>query len=165
MSQHEMDRQVKHRMAVLRHAEEVTGNVAMTCRYYGISRQAFYTWKRRYDELGEEGPLRRAAVARSSTPRLSSRAVDRQAEVAEVREPDRYRMLSRPGLTPVQKYALFTKQGRCRVHVEPFGNAAPCCGRSEPDEMYHLRNKTAAFVLLARNRSFLKPTPLLGHQL
>ena len=28
----------------MRHAEEVTGNVAVTCRYYGISRQAFYKW-------------------------------------------------------------------------------------------------------------------------
>jgi hypothetical protein len=27
-----MDRHVRHRLAVLRHAEEVTGNVAMTCR-------------------------------------------------------------------------------------------------------------------------------------
>ncbi len=27
------DRQAQHRLAVLRHAEEVTGNVALTCRY------------------------------------------------------------------------------------------------------------------------------------
>ena len=38
------DRQVRHRLAVLRHAEEMTGNVAMTCRYYGITRQSFYVW-------------------------------------------------------------------------------------------------------------------------
>src|SRR4029453_14568430 len=49
------DRQVRRRLAILRHAEEVTGNVAMTCRYYGISRQCFYVWQRRYDELGPEG--------------------------------------------------------------------------------------------------------------
>ena len=30
------DRQVRRRRAILRHTEEVTGNVAMTCRYYGI---------------------------------------------------------------------------------------------------------------------------------
>jgi hypothetical protein len=35
------DRQVRRRLAILRHAEEVTGNVAMTCRYYGITRQSF----------------------------------------------------------------------------------------------------------------------------
>ena len=34
------DRQVRHRLAILRHAEEVTGNVAMTCRYCGVTRRA-----------------------------------------------------------------------------------------------------------------------------
>ena len=46
---------MRRRLAILHHAEEVTGNVATTCRYYGITRQSFYTWKRRYDELGEDG--------------------------------------------------------------------------------------------------------------
>jgi transposase-like protein len=63
------DRQVKRRLAVLAHAEEVTGNVAMTCRYYGISRQLFYQWRRLYEELGAEG-LR----PRSSRPTVSPNA-------------------------------------------------------------------------------------------
>ena len=33
----------------------MTGNVAKTCRYYGISRQAYYKWLRRYEEGGVEG--------------------------------------------------------------------------------------------------------------
>jgi transposase-like protein len=37
------------------HAEEVSGNVAATCRYYGISRNVFYRWKRRYEDEGLEG--------------------------------------------------------------------------------------------------------------
>jgi transposase InsO family protein len=69
MSQLETDRLVRHRLAVLNHAEEVTGNVAMTCRYYGITRQAFYTWKRRYEELGLEG-----LKDRSRRPKSSPRA-------------------------------------------------------------------------------------------
>jgi transposase len=44
-----------HRLAVIRHAEEVTGNVSQTCRYFGISRQTFYVWLRRYEEKGLEG--------------------------------------------------------------------------------------------------------------
>jgi transposase-like protein len=40
---------------VLRHVDEVTGNVAMTCRYFGISRQLYYTWLRRYRAEGLEG--------------------------------------------------------------------------------------------------------------
>ncbi len=55
MSEQELDRQVRHRLAVLRHAEEVTGNVAMTSRYFGISRQTFYKWQQRYQADGEAG--------------------------------------------------------------------------------------------------------------
>ena len=64
MDEREQQRKIKHRLAVLRHVEEVSGNVAATCRYYGISRPTFYKWLRQYEELGEEG-LR----DRSSRPR------------------------------------------------------------------------------------------------
>jgi hypothetical protein len=40
---------------VIRHVEEVSGNVALTCRYYGISRQECYVWYRRYQTEGVEG--------------------------------------------------------------------------------------------------------------
>jgi transposase InsO family protein len=69
MTEKEIEREVQRRLAIFNHAEEVTGNVAMTCRYYGINRQTFYTWKRRYDELGEEG-LR----PRSKRPKVSPNA-------------------------------------------------------------------------------------------
>jgi hypothetical protein len=36
MNEHELQRQAKHRLAVLRHAEEVTGCVASTCRCFSI---------------------------------------------------------------------------------------------------------------------------------
>jgi transposase InsO family protein len=55
MTEPEQQRKIKHRLAVLRHAEEVSGNVAATCRYYGISRPTFYKWLHRYEELGEDG--------------------------------------------------------------------------------------------------------------
>ncbi|MFF7889847.1 helix-turn-helix domain-containing protein [Streptomyces sp. NPDC020794] len=42
-------------LAVVRHVEEVTANVALSCRYCGISRQAYYTWYRRYQAEGVEG--------------------------------------------------------------------------------------------------------------
>jgi hypothetical protein len=38
------DREVRRGLAVLRHVEEVTGTVAMMCRYFGLSRQVYYTW-------------------------------------------------------------------------------------------------------------------------
>lgn len=69
MTEHEQRRLVRHRLAVLQHAEDVTGNVAQTCRYYGISRQTSYKWLRRYEEQGLEG-LR----DRSSRPHTSPNA-------------------------------------------------------------------------------------------
>ncbi len=38
MDDRAQERKFRHRRAVLRHAEEVLGNVAATCRYCGISR-------------------------------------------------------------------------------------------------------------------------------
>jgi transposase InsO family protein len=55
MTEREQRRLVNHRLAVLQHTEEVTGNVAQTCRYYGISRPTFYKWRNRYEEKGLEG--------------------------------------------------------------------------------------------------------------
>ncbi len=71
MTEHEQRRLVRHRLAILRHAEEVTGNVAMTCRYYGISRNCFYKWRNRFDEYGGKG-LR----DRSSRPHHSPNETD-----------------------------------------------------------------------------------------
>jgi len=55
VNEREQPRKIKHRMVVLRHAEEVTGNVALTCRYFGISRPTFYKWRDRFEEHGPEG--------------------------------------------------------------------------------------------------------------
>jgi transposase len=55
MSEPQLPREVRRRLAIIHHAEEVTGNVAMTCRYYGISRQVYYRWLRRYQEQGIDG--------------------------------------------------------------------------------------------------------------
>jgi transposase InsO family protein len=71
MDEREQQRKARHRLAIIRHAEEVTGNVAATCRYYGIIRPCFYKWLRRYEELGEAGlrdgssaPLNRPTATR-----------------------------------------------------------------------------------------------------
>lgn len=71
MDDREQQRKIRHRLAVLRHAEEVTGNVALTCRYYGISRPTFYKWRNRYEDHGDDG-LRDG----SSRPHRSPNATD-----------------------------------------------------------------------------------------
>ncbi len=61
-----LDREAKRRLAVIRHVEEVTGNVAQSCRYFGISRQAYYIWYRRYQAEGVEGLRTRSKAPKTS---------------------------------------------------------------------------------------------------
>jgi transposase InsO family protein len=60
MTEQELARGAARRLAIIRHAQEVTGNVAGTCRYYGITRQAYYTWLRRYEQGGVDAPRDRS---------------------------------------------------------------------------------------------------------
>jgi transposase-like protein len=48
VTERELSRGAARRLATIQHVEEVTGNVAMTRRYFGISRHRFYRWLRRY---------------------------------------------------------------------------------------------------------------------
>jgi len=76
MTERELERRAQRRLAVLRHVEEVSFNVAATCRYYGISGQCYYGWLRRYEADGLEG-----VKDRSSRPHRSPNST--QAEVIE----------------------------------------------------------------------------------
>jgi transposase len=76
MTERDLERRAQRRLAVLRHVEEVSFNVAATCRYYGISRQCYYGWLRRYQADGLDG-----LKDRSSRPHNSPRVT--QAEVIE----------------------------------------------------------------------------------
>ena len=49
---HQQD--ITRKLKILNHAKKI-GNIAKTCRYFGISRETFYTWKRIYDKEGELG--------------------------------------------------------------------------------------------------------------
>lgn len=41
MTERELTRNAARRLAIIRHAQEISGNVALTCRYYGITRQCY----------------------------------------------------------------------------------------------------------------------------
>jgi len=47
-------RDISRKLKVLTHAKDI-GNVSKTCRYFGICRETFYTWKRAYIAEGEKG--------------------------------------------------------------------------------------------------------------
>lgn len=55
----------------------MAGNVAATCRYYGISRPTFYKWLRRYEELGVEGLRDRSSRPHTSPNATSTEVVGR----------------------------------------------------------------------------------------
>ena len=61
------------RLKILRWAAEEPRQVARTCRHFGISRTAFYRWKRRFEERGEAG-----LADRPRTPRHCPRATPRE---------------------------------------------------------------------------------------
>lgn len=44
---------IARKLKVLNHAKDI-GNVSKTCRYFGICRETFYSWRRAYDADGEE---------------------------------------------------------------------------------------------------------------
>src|SRR5262245_29937890 len=66
------------RCRVLREGSAAGRNIARTCRHFGISRQAFYRWKRRFDAHGDAGrwdrstrPLRSpTAIARDVVSKI-----------------------------------------------------------------------------------------------
>ena len=75
-------RATNRRLAVPRHADEVTKNVAATCRYSGISRTAFYRWQHRCKDEGLDGRKDRLAChtrARKPDRLPSSQRHSRQA--------------------------------------------------------------------------------------
>jgi transposase InsO family protein len=53
MNKAEQSRLVNWRSKVLQHARDVTGNVALTCRHFGLSRKTFYKWKKRFEGGGD----------------------------------------------------------------------------------------------------------------
>jgi len=56
-AERELVRRAKHKLAVLRHVEEVSGSVSATCRHCGISRQTYYGWLKRFEAEGTQAPL------------------------------------------------------------------------------------------------------------
>jgi len=73
MTKAEQTRLAAWRLKIVQRAAEDSRNVARTCRHFGISRQAFYKWKRRFAEHGEAG-----LVDRSRRPTRCPRATPKE---------------------------------------------------------------------------------------
>ena len=73
MTKAELARRLAWRFKVIQEAGERSRNIARTCRHFGISRQAFYRWKRRFETHGAAG-----LADRPSTPHRSPKATPRE---------------------------------------------------------------------------------------
>ncbi|BCM88514.1 hypothetical protein IAD21_00347 [Abditibacteriota bacterium] len=60
MTEHQQQRLVNWRLKIL---QEAAAAVAPVCRKYGISRQTFYKWKKRFEDDGEAGLCDRSQAA------------------------------------------------------------------------------------------------------
>jgi transposase InsO family protein len=72
MTKTENNRMLAWRLRLLREASLEPRSVAQTCRHFGLSRQAFYKWKARYELHGEAGLCDRPRVplrSPNATPR------------------------------------------------------------------------------------------------
>src|SRR4028118_1115061 len=76
MSEQQQLRVQEHRLKVLRYAQS-TGNVAKTCRRYGISRTLFYQWRTRYQEDGPQGLWDRSRAPKRCPKAHSAEVVEK----------------------------------------------------------------------------------------
>jgi transposase-like protein len=57
------------------------GNVSRACRTFGVSRAAFYRWKKIYDVEGEAGLRQRKPIAKDHPRRIPQATVDKVLEL------------------------------------------------------------------------------------
>jgi transposase-like protein len=57
---------IHRKLKILNYAQEI-GNITQACRYYGISREIFYQWKRAYLAQGETALIDRRPCLRISS--------------------------------------------------------------------------------------------------
>jgi hypothetical protein len=110
VTENDLVRRAKRRLAVFQHAEEVSGNVAATCRHFGISRTVFYRCKRRYVGRGHrraQGPLERPDALPERHP-ARSRRKDHPPAAALPLRPDEDRDVARR-----KRYHQYTAIGDC----------------------------------------------------
>ena len=70
------ERELNRRLRILKHARD-SGNVCLTCRYFGIGRSTFYQWKSRFDKEGITGLQRKKPVGQRWPNQLSEETVEK----------------------------------------------------------------------------------------
>ena len=70
------EREVNRKLRILNHAKQ-SGNVARTCRYFGIPRSLFYVWRNAYKKHDEEGLKRKKPIPRTQPHQTPPEVVDK----------------------------------------------------------------------------------------
>ena len=69
-------KEAERRRRVFDHAKQ-TGNVAKTCRYFGIGRASFYRWRQEYLKRGEPGLVPKKPGPKSHPKRTPDAVVEK----------------------------------------------------------------------------------------
>ena len=104
------------RLRVIKEADTEARNIARTCRYFGISRQAFDRWKRRYEAHGEAG-----LWDRPKRPQRSPTALPREilSKILYLRQHYHFG-------TPAVPFRAVGAVGRRQRHTDGFWHSAEC---------------------------------------
>ncbi|WP_433521385.1 helix-turn-helix domain-containing protein [Nocardia pseudovaccinii] len=157
-----MDREVRRRLAVLRHVEEVSGNVAMTCCYFGISRPTYYTWLRGYETEGVDGLRDRSRRPRSSPNATRAEVVEKIIHLRQNYHfgPDKIRMY-------LQRYhdIEISKSGVWRILKRLDMGRLPASPRyKRHDRRWKRYEKRRPGHRVQIDVKFVEPRPLYGYR-
>ena len=133
------EREVNRKLRILNHANQ-SGNIAKTCRYFGIPRSLFYVWRNTYRELGDEGLKRKKPIPKTHPNQTPDEIVEKilylrrkyhlgptrimwyMARYHSMRVSDTtiYRVLKRHGVN-----RLPGRLGRRKIHTKRYNKQVP----------------------------------------
>ncbi len=133
------EKEIRRKLRVLEHAQD-SGNIAKTCRYFGLPRSLFYLWLAAYREHGSDGLKRKKPIPKSHPNQTPPEIVEKilylrkkyhlgptrimwyMARYHQMRVSDAtiYRVLKRHGLS-----RLPGKVGRRKVHTKRYSKQVP----------------------------------------
>ena len=132
-------REVNRKLRILNHAEG-SGNIAKTCRYFGIPRSLFYVWRESYRQHGNEGLKCKKPIPRTHPNQTADEIVEKilylrrkyhlgptrimwyMARYHSMRVSDAtiYRVLKRHGVN-----RLPGRPGRRKIHTKRYNKQVP----------------------------------------
>ena len=133
------EREVNRKLRILNHANQ-SGNIAKTCRYFGIPRSLFYVWRNAYREFGDEGLKRKKPIPKTHPNQTPDEIVEKilylrrkyhlgptrimwyMARYHSMRVSDAtiYRVLKRHGVN-----RLPGRLGRRKIHTKRYNKQVP----------------------------------------